>query len=125
PPAYAERLRPSLPDGCAIWKAVRVAGDEVAASAKALGADRLLLDAFHPEAPGGTGTRFDWAVAARHPERAELVLSGGIDPRCADAASSVGAWALDLSSGVERAPGDKDPERMAQLFAALRGRGRT
>jgi indole-3-glycerol phosphate synthase / phosphoribosylanthranilate isomerase len=119
-PAYVAALRPALPPGCAIWKARRVGADEVGDVARS-GADRLLLDTYREELAGGTGQTFDWGVVGRHPERAELVLSGGIGPNNAAAAQALGTWAIDLSSGVEREPGVKDPARIDALFAAVRG----
>ncbi|MEQ9319411.1 MAG: hypothetical protein RIF41_09630, partial [Polyangiaceae bacterium] len=86
------------------------------------GVDRLLLDAYVKGMPGGTGARFDWAAVREHPERGDLVLSGGIAPDNVAEADAVGCWALDLSSGVERRPGDKDLDLVEELFAQRRGR---
>jgi indole-3-glycerol phosphate synthase/phosphoribosylanthranilate isomerase len=113
-------LRALLPD-VAIWKAQRVGPRR---SLDALGADRLLLDAYRHDAQGGTGRRFDWDVARAHPLLSELVLSGGITPDNAVDAMALGCWALDLSSGVERAPGEKDAGRIDALLSALRGKGK-
>ena len=69
---------------------------------------------------------FDWSlldgVRADAPERfaAEVLLAGGLDPDSAPEAAALGPFALDLSSGVERVPGDKDHEKIEQLFRALR-----
>jgi indole-3-glycerol phosphate synthase/phosphoribosylanthranilate isomerase len=123
-PAHVAELRPLLPEGTAVWKARHVGADPVGSTA-ATGADRMLLDTFRRDVPGGTGERFDWQVLRDHPERREIVLSGGIGPESACAAQSLGPWAIDLSSGVERAPGDKDPARIEALFAAVRGPART
>lgn len=80
------------------------------------GTDRLLFD----HGDGGSGHPFDWALVAGHPARASAFLAGGIGPANAAAASRVGAYALDLSSGIEIAPGCKDPAKVRALFDALR-----
>jgi indole-3-glycerol phosphate synthase / phosphoribosylanthranilate isomerase len=121
--AYVQKLRPALPAGCAIWKAHRVSGPGDA-QAPEVGADRLLLDAFVRGVVGGTGTRFDWDLVKHHPARKSLVLSGGIAPDNVADADALGCWAIDLSSGVERRPGDKDLDLIEGLFAARRGPGR-
>jgi indole-3-glycerol phosphate synthase/phosphoribosylanthranilate isomerase len=120
--AYVAALRPRLPAGCAVWKAARVR-DRVPRRAET-GADRLLLDTWQPDREGGTGARFDWALLRDHPERAELILAGGLAPDNAAAADRLGAWALDVNSGVEDAPGVKSPSLLRAFFAALRGYGR-
>lgn len=116
--------RSKLPDGCEIWKAVRVGRDAPVPRLDDTGADRLLLDAYCPDARGGTGTRFDWSVAASHPDLDSVVLAGGLSPDNAVIAGAVGAALLDVSSGVEEAPGIKSPAKLEAFFASLRGTGR-
>jgi indole-3-glycerol phosphate synthase/phosphoribosylanthranilate isomerase len=116
--------RAGLHDGCEIWKAVRVRRDAVVPRLAETGADRLLLDAYRPDAHGGTGTRFDWSVAANHPDLERVVLAGGLSAENAVIACAVGATLLDVSSGVEDAPGIKSPAKLEAFFAALRGTGR-
>ena len=75
--------------------------------------DALLLDGYDPAAAGGTGTRFDWeAVAARldaQPDGIRLIAAGGLRPEnVAEAVRTLRADAVDVSSGVESAPGIKD-----------------
>lgn len=120
--AYVHELRPGLPDGCALWKASGV--PTAADVAPRPDVDRLLVDAFSPGQAGGTGKRFDWSGVAAHPDHAAWMLTGGIRPENAAEADELGCWGLDVSSGVEAAPGVKDPDRLADLFAALRGPGR-
>ena len=69
---------------------------------------------------------FDWAGLAGYSERADAILAGGLAPENAARAAGFGTWALDVSSGVEAAPGRKDPVRLASFFRARRrlpGRG--
>jgi len=76
----------------------------------------LLLDAWHPAVPGGTGERFDWA---RIPPDLPLpvILAGGLRPdNVAAAIRQVRPWAVDVSSGVESAKGIKDPAKMAAFL---------
>ena len=119
PRDYLTRLRTRLPAGCEIWKAVY--GDGAVPTADETGADRLLVDARVPGRRGGTGRRFDWSVLRHHPDRRRLVLAGGLDAGNVRAAHAVGCGMLDVSSGVESAPGVKDPSRLEKFFGALRG----
>ncbi len=76
----------------------------------------LLLDAWHPAVPGGTGERFDWD---RIPGGLPLpvILAGGLTPdNVAAAIRQVRPWAVDVSSGVESAKGIKDPAKMAAFL---------
>jgi indole-3-glycerol phosphate synthase/phosphoribosylanthranilate isomerase len=83
-------------------------------------AHRTVFDTQVGGRSGGTGVAFDWAKVATRPELKSGLLAGGLKPENAAAASRVGAWALDVSSGVESAPGVKDPDRLADFFGALR-----
>ena len=113
-------LRPRLPAGCEIWKAVRVRDGIAIPRAAGTGADRILLDAWSAGTRGGTGVAFDWGRLADYPDRAHAILAGGIGPENAAAASGIGCWAIDAASGTESAPGVKDAGRMGRLFGALR-----
>lgn len=80
----------------------------------------LLLDSYRPGTPGGTGTCFDWAEV---PEAIgmPIILAGGLDVgNVTTAIGCVRPWAVDVSSGVEHAPGCKDPARIASFVAAVR-----
>ena len=86
-------------------------------------ADTWLLDAYRADSFGGTGHTGDWAKFRRcreaHPEKT-WVLAGGLSPENAAAAvSATGARILDVNSGVESAPGRKDPAKLVALRAAL------
>lgn len=100
-------------------KAVRVSAgtDLLKCAADFAGARGLLLDAFVPGVPGGTGERFDWGLIP--PDLPlPVVLSGGLDPaNVVDAVRTVRPWAVDVSSGVEAAKGIKDPQKVAQFIA--------
>jgi phosphoribosylanthranilate isomerase len=77
----------------------------------------LLLDAYVPGVPGGTGERFDWSlIPASLPK--PVILSGGLTPdNVAEAIQRVHPWAVDVSSGVEASRGIKDPNKIAQFIA--------
>jgi len=112
-----------------VWAAVRVEGTTLpAAAADLMGeADALLLDARVAGRLGGTGTALPWpalAVAvATIRFGGTLVLAGGLTPaNVADAIAALNPDVLDVSSGVERAPGVKDHELMVQFADAARVR---
>ncbi len=77
----------------------------------------LLLDAWVPGVPGGTGERFDWTlIPANLPK--PVILSGGLTPdNVAEAVERVRPWAVDVSSGVEVSKGIKDAHKIAQFIA--------
>lgn len=83
---------------------------------------RLLVDADDRVQRGGTGQRADWAAAASLARQRPVVLAGGITPEnVAEAVATVRPFGIDVSSGVEDAPGIKSPDRLRALFEALRG----
>jgi phosphoribosylanthranilate isomerase len=87
-------------------------------------ADRLLFDARAPHdatRPGGLGTPFDWHLLAGLHVPVPYMLSGGLDAsNVAEALEVTHAPGVDVSSGVERAPGVKDPDRIRAFIAAAR-----
>jgi phosphoribosylanthranilate isomerase len=100
-------------------KAIRVNADTdlLKCAADFEGARGLLLDAFVPGVPGGTGERFDWNLIPPGLPK-PMVLSGGLTPgNVAAAVRSVKPWAVDVSSGVEVSKGVKDAQKMAQFIA--------
>ncbi len=115
--AYAGDLRNLLPAETEIWAAALV-GREV--PVPRAGADRILFDTRVGRSSGGTGRSFDWSRVSGRPELASGLLAGGLNAANARAAAKVGAWALDVGSGVESAPGRKDTGRMRAFFEALR-----
>lgn len=121
PPERVASLRRRLP----VMKAVGVgeAADLAALDAYAEVADALLVDAKPPPGaalPGGNGHAFDWRLLAGRTWPVPWMLAGGLTPETVGEAVAVtGAPAVDVSSGVERAPGDKDPARIAAFAEAL------
>jgi phosphoribosylanthranilate isomerase len=87
-------------------------------------ADRLLLDAKPPKGavlPGGNGLPFDWRILARFDSEIPWLLSGGLAPgNVGEAIAISGAPGVDVSSGVETAPGKKDPALIAAFVANAR-----
>ena len=81
----------------------------------------VLLDAHDPVRRGGTGRTIDWTAAASVAARRPIVLAGGLTPdNVAGAIEQVRPFGIDVSSGVEAAPGVKDHGRLRQLFDAIR-----
>lgn len=109
--------------GLEIWKALGVKDKPtLAKSARYVGAaDRLLFDAPARALPGGTGTSFDWSLLADHDHQIGWGLAGGLDPdNVADALNATHAPLVDVSSGVESAPGVKQVDRIAAFCQAVR-----
>ena len=80
----------------------------------------ILLDAHDPVKRGGTGQTIDWAAAAAVAARRRVILAGGLTPEnVALAVDRVHPYGIDVSSGVERAPGIKDHGRLRALFEAI------
>jgi phosphoribosylanthranilate isomerase len=104
------------------WRVFHL-NSEADAAAVLAAPDRLVhLDTFHEHLVGGTGRAFDWDWARRVAAAKPVILSGGITPEnAAEAVRTVQPAALDVSSGVEAAPGIKDPIKLAALFRALAG----
>jgi phosphoribosylanthranilate isomerase len=106
----------------AIGVATRV--DLAQAEAYANVADLLLIDAKPPKdatLPGGNGRPFDWSLTRDFHAPVPWLLSGGLDPNTVEAAIALsGARGVDVSSGVESAPGVKDPAKIRAFVAAAR-----
>ncbi|MCO5090315.1 phosphoribosylanthranilate isomerase [Bosea sp. (in: a-proteobacteria)] len=112
--------------GRPVMKALGIAGAaDLEAIARYAGAvERILLDAKPPKDaafPGGHGRPFDWSLLAGLDPRQPFMLSGGLDPaNVAEAIRIARPAGVDVSSGVESAPGIKDPLRIAEFIAAAR-----
>lgn len=123
-PAYCHQLRQLLPN-VEIIKALRVGSSQVLAQTAVYTSlvDTLLLDAYHPQQLGGTGKTLDWNSLRQFRPSCPWLLAGGLTPdNVLDALSQVSPSGIDLSSGIERTPGDKDLDRVAQLFNRLESR---
>jgi phosphoribosylanthranilate isomerase len=112
--------------GLPVMKAVGVAtaSDLIAASDYADVADQLLIDAKPPEnaeLPGGNGLSFDWRLLTGRKWPVPWMLAGGLTPEnVAEAITLTGAQQVDVSSGVETAPGIKDAAQIAAFCTAAR-----
>jgi phosphoribosylanthranilate isomerase len=119
----AIRARHAIP----VMKAIKVetAADAEGALAYAGSADLVLFDAKPPKdavLPGGNGVPFDWRALEGVRGRVVSMLSGGLTPdNVAAAIAATGAERVDVSSGVERAPGVKDPARIRAFLRAAKG----
>ncbi len=120
---FCDRLRQVLPEGVEILKAIRVKGATDLEQARDYipVVDTLLLDAYHPGMLGGTGQTLDWNLLQQFNPGCPWLLAGGLNPEnIIEAIAQVKPPGIDLSSGVERSPGDKDLAKVADLFAKLK-----
>lgn len=121
--AYVRALRTALPPGCEVWKAARVRAADDVRTAEETGADKLLLDAYSPAAPGGTGERFDWDLLCGYDFQIPFLLAGGLhEGNVAEAIRALAPFGVDVSSGVET-DGVKDAGKMARFIRAAREAG--
>ena len=114
---YIRALRGLLPEETEIWAAAAVGRD---IPVPRPGADRTLFDSQVGGRSGGTGIAFDWSRLEGRADLGRALLAGGLRPSNARSAARVGAFALDVGSGVEMAPGRKDAGRLYAFFEALR-----
>jgi phosphoribosylanthranilate isomerase len=88
-------------------------------------ASAILLDGFDGNRRGGTGRTFDWQLARRAKSYGRIFLAGGLTPENVREAIRVAKpYAIDVCSGVEKAPGRKDPARMRDLIRAVKAANR-
>lgn len=111
-PAYVRRLRDLLPASCQIWKAFRIVDSLPDRGWR--GVDRYLFD----NGAGGTGQTFDWQLLAGQ-DLHDVIIAGGITPQNAAEAANLGCAGLDINSGVESSPGNKDARKIVAAFAAI------
>jgi phosphoribosylanthranilate isomerase len=120
----SDRFAPGRPGGPGIRtiKAVRMQGPESLVPLTKYRTDLWLLDSFAAGARGGTGERFEWQWAVEaHRLGGSIVLAGGLQPEnVAAAVRAARPYGVDVSSGVETAPGVKDPDRIRAFISAAR-----
>jgi phosphoribosylanthranilate isomerase len=125
-PAEVRAIRSSFPGD--IWAAVRIASTHIPKESASLFdlADGVVLDARSEKGLGGTGRALPWdalaADLARDRGNSAVVLGGGLNPtNVASAIRTLAPDVVDVSSGIESAPGIKDPWLMREFFAAVAG----
>ena len=121
-PDFCIRLRQAIAPKMEIIKAFRIkTADSLKETAPYTNCvDTLLLDAYHPQMLGGTGETIDWQDLIEFKPSLPWLLAGGLTPdNVSQALSRLQPDGIDLSSGVERSPGDKDLSRVAQLFESM------
>jgi len=115
---YIESLAP-----CEVIKAIRVGASlDERSTGRYKRARAILLDTYVAGQAGGTGRRFDPAVAARLVQEGwRVIVAGGLTPEnVGDVVAAVRPYGVDVSTGVEGAPGRKDREKVAGFIAAVR-----
>jgi phosphoribosylanthranilate isomerase len=121
PPEFCNQLRQQLPT-VEIIKALRIRSESDLSQVNAYTAwvNTLLLDAYDPRLPGGTGKTLDWRSLQQFEPSCPWFLAGGLTPdNVLEALRQATPHGVDLSSGVEHAPGDKNLQQVARLFAQL------
>ena len=121
-PDFCVNLRQAIAPEIEIIKAFRIkTADSLKETAKYSSCvDTLLLDAYHPQMLGGTGETIDWQDLKDFKPSLPWMLAGGLTPdNVSQALSRLQPDGIDLSSGVERSPGDKDLSKVARLFEAI------
>lgn len=110
--------------GLPVMKVVGIAGPDDLAEIEryAQVADQIMVETKAPkdaDRPGGNGITFDWALLTGHHWPKPWMLAGGLNPdNIAEAVALTGAAQVDVSSGVEAAPGEKDPDKMLAFVTA-------
>ena len=121
-PAFCQELKANLPEKIEIIKALRIKDETDLKNTEIYynDVDILLLDAYHPHILGGTGKTLDWRILQKFKPPLPWFLAGGLNPdnilECLEILHPDG---IDLSSGVESSPGDKDLIKVKLLFDNL------
>jgi phosphoribosylanthranilate isomerase len=119
-PAYCAEV--ARRTGCKVIKAVRVRSRADVQAVSSFHTDYHLLDSYIAGVPGGTGETFAWDIARAHRSTVPMILSGGLTPEnVGEAIAAVRPFAVDVASGIERAPGLKDPDKLDAFADAVRG----
>jgi phosphoribosylanthranilate isomerase len=115
PPELLARLLPHA------FKAIRVRDEASLHDARRYAGEHVLLDAYVPGESGGTGKTFQWSLATALARERHVTLAGGLVPgNVAQAIACVRPFCVDVASGVERAPGLKDPALVQAFVAAAK-----
>jgi phosphoribosylanthranilate isomerase len=115
PPELLAELLPNA------YKAIGVKDGSAIELARTYPGEHLLLDASVPGMPGGTGRTFDWDIAAAVAKERKLTLAGGLNPdNVAEAIQAVNPFRVDVASGVEMAPGQKDHAQVQAFITAAK-----
>ncbi|HHP7243916.1 MAG TPA: phosphoribosylanthranilate isomerase [Elainellaceae cyanobacterium] len=120
-PQFCQALKRQLPH-IEIIKALRVQSPDALSQSQRYESvvDTLLLDAYHPNLLGGTGMTLNWAILENFYPPRPWLLAGGLNPdNISDALTHLQPDGIDLSSGVEHQPGNKDLTKVARLFEQL------
>ena len=118
---FCDRLRQLLPT-IELIKALRIHTTDALMQANIYAdwVDTLLLDAYDPKLPGGTGKTLNWSTLSQFQPACPWFLAGGLTPdNILDALCQAQPHGIDLSSGVEHTPGDKNLLEVARLFSQL------
>ena len=121
-PEFCLQLRQAISPDMELIKAFRIKSAQSLESTAAYVdcVDTLLLDAYHPQMLGGTGKTINWQDLAEFKPDIPWMLAGGLTPdNIKEALARLQPDGIDLSSGVERSPGDKDLAKVAQLFQVI------
>jgi phosphoribosylanthranilate isomerase len=124
-PEFCRAVKQALPNQ-EIIKALRIQSTESLQNAIAYYSvvDTLLLDAYHPQQLGGTGQTLPWNDLKNFQPPCPWLLAGGLNPdNILTALDSLHPDGIDLSSGVERSPGNKDLDKVSQLIKNLKNSG--
>ena len=109
-------------EGLKVMKAFRVRAIASLEALRYYEADLFLLDAYSERLPGGTGERFEWALAKSLKGRGNIVISGGLTPEnVREAIRFFEPYGVDASSSLEDAPGKKNAERVRRFVSAAKG----
>ena len=112
---------PAWPQGCQLLRAISWNHEQSSWHPDDGAGAAVLIAAHDPVRHGGTGRQADWARAAQLAALRPVVLAGGLTPETvSEAVRAVRPWAVDVSSGVEEAPGIKSAARIAAFVAAAR-----
>lgn len=107
--------------GCKVIKAARVRSRADIQALVPFHTDYHLLDSHVSGRRGGSGETFEWDLARNHRGTVPVILSGGLTPNnVAEAVATVQPFAVDVASGVEAAPGRKDPAKLRAFAEAVR-----